>query len=95
MRGRSSRGSRRGWPTPCCGGSATSSPDNGEPKPADAPDNLDAPLTVNDSVHGSTGVEPAVGGDGVVGDGRDLGGVGDLGDDRGRGAARPLDLGAQ
>jgi hypothetical protein len=29
--------------------------DTGEPKPAGAPDNLDAPLTGNDSVEGSVG----------------------------------------
>jgi hypothetical protein len=29
--------------------------DTGEPKPADAPDNLDAPLTTNDTVEGTVG----------------------------------------
>jgi hypothetical protein len=29
--------------------------DTGESKPADAPDNLDAPLTVNDTVEGTVG----------------------------------------
>jgi hypothetical protein len=48
-----------------------------------------------DPGHLHPGVEPAVGVHGVVGDGLDLGRVGDVGDDCGGRAARPLDLGGQ